>query len=588
MDRDFGETLAVRNPVALLEASPIFSGLDRATLVAIGAALDWIALPGGAPLFEAGEPSDALYLVLSGCLGAYAGDPPQLLARIPAGETVGEMGVLSGRPRSATVRAIRDSDVARLPREAFDRIVATNPAALLRVAQLLVARLEAREPRDVRAMPRTYTLIPHAPGADIDAFASQFAAELGSRGRVELVHADRAADHTSAWFHRVESANDYVVYVADAAPTTWTKLCIRQGDSLLLVAPAADAPGPFALGAAVDRPGEPDARAELVLLHDDRIRQGRAAGWRAQLPGAPHHHVRGRDDIARLARLLTGHAVGIVMSGGGARGFAHIGVVRALREAGVPIDLVGGTSIGAIMGAGVAAGWSTDEMTERFRRTFVSTNPLNDYTLPFVALVAGLKVSRLLRQEFGDIAIEDLELPFYAVSANLTTGHGSVHRQGELWRWLRASVAIPGVMPPVFHGVDVHVDGGAINNLPVDVMRRAHAGAIVGVDVGADTTFSAGQAAPEPPSLWNLPGWIRHQRRRPGILRILWRAGMVNSDAATAAGRQQTDLLLHPPLAHIDLLDWKSFDRAIEAGYRHANERLGSLDAATLRRLGLR
>jgi NTE family protein len=586
MEVENGETLALRNPVALLASLPLFSDIDRETLAAIGAGLDWIALPGGAVLFEAGEASDALYIVFSGSLGAYGGDPPRLIARIPAGETVGEMGLLSGHPRSATVRAIRDSDVARLPRETFDRLIATHPTALLRIAQLLVGRLEAQERRDLRAVPRTYTLVPHAADANVDGLAEALAAELRRRGRVEVVRAGRAADHTSAWFHRIESANDYVVYVGDPEPTTWTKLCVRQGDALLLVTRAATDAGPFPLGAGV-LPREVMARAELVLMHAGRIEAGRAADWCAQLPDVPHHHIRDIDDVARLARLLTGHSVGIVLSGGGARGFAHIGVVRALREAGVPIDLVGGTSIGAIMGAGVAAGWSVDEMIERFRRTFVSTNPLNDYTLPFVSLVAGQKVSRLLRQEFGDVLIEDLVLPFYAVSANLTTGLGSVHRQGALWHWLRASVAIPGVLPPVFHLGNVHVDGGAINNLPVDVMRRANGGVIVGVDVGADAAFSTDHADRQVPSAWNLPAWIRHQRRRPGILRILWRSGMINSDAATAAGRQQTDLLLHPSLAHIDLLNWKAFDAAIEAGYRHANERLASLDAGMRGRLGL-
>jgi NTE family protein len=585
MEGEFGETLALRNPVALLESSPIFSGLDRATLVAIGAALDWIAVPGGATLFEAGESSDALYLVISGCLGAYSGGT--LVARIPAGETVGEMGVISGRSRSATVRAIRDSDVARLPRDVFERTVASNPVALLRLAQLLVGRLDARERHDLRVMSRTYTLIPRGSGADIDEFAAGFASALAEHGSVELVRSEHGAEHTSAWFHRVESANRFVVYVGDPAPTTWTKLCLRQADSVLLVARAAAHPGPFALGTGTGTPHELAARAELVLLHDGHIEWGSGARWRTQLPGAPHHHVRGQDDIARLARILTGHSVGLVMSGGGARGFAHIGVVKAFREAGVPIDLIGGTSIGAIMGAGVAAGWSTDEMIERFRRTFVSTNPLNDYTLPFVSLVAGQKVSRLLRQEFGDISIEDLVLPFYAVSANLTTGHGSVHRQGELWRWLRASVAIPGVLPPVFHRGDVHVDGGAINNLPVDIMRLSNTGVIVGIDVGADETFTTDAAEHDVPSLWNLPAWVQHQRRRPGILRILWRAGMINSDAATAAGRRHADLVLHPPLAHIDLLAWKSFDEAIEIGYRHAHEQLAQLDPATRARLGL-
>jgi NTE family protein len=264
----------------------------------------------------------------------------------------------------------------------------------------------------------------------------------------------------------------------------------------------------------------------------------------------------------------------VVLSGGGARGFAHIGVVRALREAGIPVDLVGGTSMGAIMGAGVAFGWDHAEMIERFRRAFVQTNPLSDFTLPLVSLVSGRKVGRLLRHEFGEVPIEDLPLPFFCVSSNLTSGRLAVHQHGSLWRWLRASLAIPGVLPPVFHGGEVFVDGGAMNNLPVDVMRELGRGPVVGVDVGSDRTFGAELDSVEMPPLWQWTSWLRGRKRRPNILQILWRAGMVNSAAATAGQRGQTDLLLQPPLAEIDLLDWKSFERAIDIGYRHACERL--------------
>jgi len=589
MDGDPGETLVLRgDPLALLESSPIFRGLDPPTLSAIAAELEWLSLPGGATLFEAGEPSDAMYIVIAGCLGAYVGgEAPRLLGRIPAGETVGEMGLVSGHNRSATVRALRDTDLVRLPRESFDRVILMHPAAMLRVAQLLVGRLESNERRAPGPAARTYTVLPQSIEVDVGSFASELVAALGRHGRAELVWSVRGADHTSAWFHHIESSNDYVVYVADPSPSSWSKLCVRQADALLLVAraDAAAAPWPVAPGDAGK--GTITARAELVLLHEQSIVAGAAARWCAQYPGAAHHHVRGGTDVERLARLLTGKAVGLVLSGGGARGFAHIGVVRALREAGVTIDLVGGTSMGAIMGAGVAAGWTIDEMVERFHRTFVATNPLSDYTLPIVSLVAGRKVSRLLRQEFGDIMIEDLPLPFYAVSANLTTGVGSVHRHGELWRWLRASVAIPGVLPPVFHRGEVHVDGGAINNMPVDVMRALHPGIVIGVDVGSDSTFSSDIQDVDLPPLWKLLGWFRRHKERPTILQILLRAGMVNSEAARAAGRRLTDLLLQPPLADVDLLNRRAFDRAIEAGYRHARERLAALDAAARAHLGL-
>src|SRR6185369_16563668 len=123
--------------------------------------------------------------------------------------------------------------------------------------------------------------------------------------------------------------------------------------------------------------------------------------WMAYAPGAQLHHVRHASDVERVARLLTGRSIGLVLSGGGARGFAHIGVVRALREAGMRIDSVGGTSIGAIIGAGVAADWSDEEMLEKYRIAFVAGRPLKDYTFPFVSLVSGRRVAHLLREAFG-------------------------------------------------------------------------------------------------------------------------------------------------------------------------------------------
>ncbi|SRR5579871_385277 len=587
MEGDLSETQVLRDPLALLGALPLFRGLDRETLSSIAAELEWLSLPGGATLFEAGEQPDAMYIVIAGCLAAYTGgEHPRLLSRVPAGETVGEMGLLSGHPRTATVRALRDSDLARLPRGSFDQVIVRHPTAMLRIAQLVVERFESADRPARSGGPRTYALLPQSIEVDAGGFATELVTALSEYGRTELVWSVRGADHSSAWFHRFESANDFVVYVADAEPTPWTKLCMRQADALLLLARAEAAAQPWPVMPEAGRGTA--ARVELVLLGEGRVVPGAAARWRALVPGVDHHHVNSSADVERVARLLTGRAIGLVLSGGGARGFAHIGVVRALREAGLPIDVIGGTSMGAIMGAGVAAGWTDAELVERFHRTFVATNPLSDYTLPIVSLVAGRKVSGLLRQEFGEVAIEDLPLPFYAISANLTTGRCSVHREGPLWRWLRASVAIPGVLPPVFHHGEVHVDGGIINNLPVDVMRAANVGVVIGVDVGSDATFASDIQDIDLPPLWKLLGWFRRHKQRPTILQILSRAGMINSDAASLAARRLTDLLLQPPLATVDLLHWKAFARAIETGYRHARQRLDGLDAAARVRLGLR
>jgi NTE family protein len=570
-----------RSALGMLASLPLFRDLDVALLSDIANEIEWFSLPGGSTLFKAGDEPDALYFVISGCLGAYmrsAEGHSHLVGRILAGETVGEMALISGKPRTATVVALRDTEIGRFSKAAFESLMLAHPQGLLRIAKLTVARLESSQAqvRAQRAMPKTFTLIPQNIDVDIGAFATELVEALNHIAPSELVWSVRGAEHTSHWFHNVESANDFVVYVADPTPTAWSKLCLRQADSLLLVARASDAAGDWPVLAALPEARLALQRAELVLMHEDDFVAGAAKRWLAQKPGLNHHHVRNAADIARVSRLLTGHGVGLVLSGGGARGFAHLGVIRALAESGIPVDVVGGTSIGAIMAAGVAAGWEPADMRERFKRTFVDTNPLNDYTLPLVSLVSGRKVGRLLRQEFGAIDIEDLPLPYFCVSSNLTSGRSSIHRSGELWRWLRASVAIPGVLPPVFNKGEVLVDGGAINNLPVDVMRDLGRGPIVGVDVGADQAFNTDMDESEVPPFWKIVQWFRGKKRRVNILQILWRAGMINTSANTQAHRDMTDLLLQPPLEQIDMLNWKAFDRAIDAGYRYALDRLAS------------
>ena len=402
-------------------------------------------------------------------------------------------------------------------------------------------------------------------------------AALDRYGECALIDAETARGRTSTWFSALESRVRYVLYLGDIADDDWRELCVRQADCLLLLAHASEPASPWPEAACLDAESALHRPRHLLLQHrDGEIERGAALRWLQQVPGVRHHHVRNNNDVERVARLLIGRSIGLVLSGGGARGFAHIGVVRALREAGMRIDFVGGTSIGAIIGAGVAADWSDEEMLDNYRRSFVAGRPLSDYTFPFVSLVTGRRVSRLLREEFGSRDITDLALPFFCVTANLTAGRAETHREGPLWFWLRASCAIPGVLPPVFHRREVYVDGAVMNNLPVDVMREQGVGEIVAVDIGADDVLHAEVEEYALPPWWTL-AWQKlcRSNKRPGILSILLRSGMVNAEAASIERRAQTSLLLTPPLQDIELLDWYAYERAIEIGYRHAQDMLG-------------
>ena len=565
----------------LLRQLALFKHLDDAELAELAAELEWFAMPGGATLFDYGDPSDALYVLQSGSLGAFKPDQDGkffLDGVVAAGETVGELGLMIDAPRSATVRALRDSELLRLSQSGFKTLIGRHPEAMLEAARISVRRLLERRTSMQASAPRTFALLPHDDGVDATGLATKLREALSRYGECALIDAKTAVGQTSGWFSALEARVRFVIYLGVAENNDWRELCIRQADCLLFVADAHETPSPWQEGAALDPERVMHRPRHLLLLHrDGTILLGSAAQWLLQhTKGVQHHHVRDTRDIERVARLLIGRSVGLVLSGGGARGFAHIGVVRALREAGMLIDRVGGTSIGAIIGAGVAADWSHEEMFDNYRRSFVTGKPLRDYTFPFVSLVTGRRVSRLLHEEFGERDIADLALPYFCVTANLTAGRAETHRTGPLWFWLRATCAIPGVLPPVFHRGEVFVDGAVINNLPVDVMRDEGVGEVVAVDISADDVLHASVEEYALPSWWRL-GWQRMTQPglRPGILSILLRSGMVNAEAASAERHALTSLLLQPPLADIELLDWNAYERAIDAGYRHAQAVLG-------------
>jgi len=390
-------------------------------------------------------------------------------------------------------------------------------------------------------------------------------------------------DGDPEWFARCELDHPFVLYRADPALTPWTELCLRQADCLVVVRNADnDLPTrlPFEIEAA--QPGAIfHRRRELVLLHEGHDpRPGSTAPLLAGGLYGQHHHVRLdlQSDFDRLARLITGHAVGVVLAGGGARAFTHVGAIKALRESGVPIDQAAGTSMGAIIAAGVAARWSDEELAERFHRAFVQSNPLRDYTFPIVSLFRGRQVTRLLRTAFGEKDIEDLIMPFFCVTANLTSSSADIHQTGRLWRWLRGSVAIPGVLPPFNEAGEVHVDGGVINNFPVRVMRRLGRGATIGVDIDTGGALSAGESVEDAWSAWEFFRRLVWHRREtlpiPSIVRILLRSALISSTARAQRDRAACDLLIVPPVDHFDLLDWTSFHAAIEIGYRSTMEAL--------------
>ncbi len=538
----------------------------------------WFALTGGETLFVEGDPSDTLYLLRSGRLGVFrreANDqPPQFVGVIRPGEPVGEMAMLAGSTHTADVVALRDSEILALPRDAFFEAARTEPDLMVELSRLMIQR--ARDRRSGGGEPSVFGFLSARP-RPIRAFVERIAAAIEADGFTCQVIDHSALTSATEWFSRVEDAHDFVLYVAEMDEPVWAALCARQVDRLFVIGQCLLAPPnrPMPHAGVLDA----QRRTDLILLRDARMaRPANTAVWLDSIqPGRWFQAVEGdQADAARMARVVTGSAVGVVMSGGGARAYSHIGALRALTEAGVPIDFVGGASMGAVVAAGPALGWTQEQLEDRIRTSFVDSDPLSDITFPMLAMTRAKKVERLLEAAYGDIDMADLVRPFFAVSTNLTAGRIEVHRRGLMRRAMRASIAIPGLLPPIVIDGQVLVDGAVLSNLPTEVMRQMTSGPVIGIDMSQARGVDP-EMIEHPPSIWRLiatGAW----RRGPPIVSIMMRAATLTTDAEIERSRTVTDMLVQPTPDGVDIRDWKGFVPAVDAGYRAMKAELEKLD----------
>ena len=549
-------------------------------------------VPGGAWLFHRGDPADAIFLIARGRLQVWGesgeGGEARLLGELGSGESVGEVALLTGGVRTASVRAIRDSLLLGLDRAAFHRLAASHTALVLNLTAQVAERLRDRTapaPSVARGLENLAVLPVHR-GVRIDAFAGALATALERHDSVLHLDASWAGQREESALAEAlqeqEARHRFIVLEAESRPSPWSELCRRHADVLVFVADASEPPGASPWPDADET--RASARRMLVLLHPGSEISG-TAGWLARLRAEQVHHVRADSaerDLARLARVLAGEALGLVLGGGAARGFAHIGVIRALEEAGIAIDWLGGTSIGAVFAATRALDWSPDRIEAIAREAFVEENPLGDFTLPLVALLRGGRLRRLLLRHF-DVDLEDLPIPYFCVSSHLDRGELLVHERGSLWRALRASVALPGVLPPAVVDGQLAIDGGILNNFPVDVMRAHPVGTVIGVDLTARREHRVDYE--------EVPGAFALLRNRlvpfgarksaPNILSLMMKSSLAASAAHTRAMHRYADLVLRPPVEGFGLLDVRAFDRIVEVGYEHARERLAAWKPST-------
>jgi NTE family protein len=581
----------VSDAQAVLERVAAFDGLSPEALADFGVRAQRHHLRSGQTLFAAGDPSSDAFIVVSGRLRVQIDE--KIVGYVGRGEPVGEMGAVTGQPHSATVAAVRDTIVLAFSSEDLLAFLERHPSSLVALTRLMVARLREHGRTRIQTATEvhgTFAVIPASPQVPVMALAEALVKRLGGWPEARLIttaHVDAAlgpdaaqaplsegaaGDRLHAWLGELETRHRYVVFASDSDRDTWALRCLHSADRVLALVEASQPPAAVPV---VDElhAGGSLAPVELVLLRPEGDPSPHTVAWRDAIGARSHYFVHPWDegDLEALSRQVTGRGVGLVLGGGGARGFAHIGLIRALRELQIPVDVVGGTSMGAFLSALAATGLDSVEITRVARDTFVRGNFLNDYAIPRFAILKGRKFAARLQEIFGDAQIEDLRKPFFCVSTNLTTGAPMVHDRGPLYAWVGTSMAIPGIGPPVAWQGDLLCDGGVVDNLPTDIMQSFERGSIIASNVSTEGDISApglGFDAPDPEALahWTAAG------AAPRMSAILMRTATLTGAAATASAREFADVYLEMPCDGVGLFEWKRLEELARRGYEYALE----------------
>ncbi|WP_224813796.1 patatin-like phospholipase family protein [Hasllibacter sp. MH4015] len=548
----------------------------------------------GDTLISADTPAEAMYLVETGRFRVERDGVD--LAEIGAGSVIGEIAFLTGSNRTADVVAARDSIVYRIDHAAYDLLckeVEGLPQAMAAELADRLAKTSARvRPDPGRPPARTFCILPAAGAPLPERFVPDLAEAIRAHHSVALVteaafrdalgdRADPTSPEAIAWLNNQERNAQIVLFVASPEATDWSRAALKQADQAIFVGQAINYQDPselesFALSIL------PESQRRLVLLHPHRMQRAAGTGrWLDTRPVFLHHHVAltgGDGDISRLGRFLSGRAIGMVLSGGGAFGVAHVGVYRAMQDLGWPLDIVGGTSVGSAMGGAIALGVPAEEIGPRVEQIFVRSGAMRRVTVPKFAFLDHKVLDAALIEHFGTDPIEDLWLPFYAVAADLSNMEMVVIRRGPLWEAIRASSAIPGVLPPFFTSEGrMLVDGGCIDNMPFRTMHGLKSGPNIVVNVQKATNKTVHV------DYNSLPGRAELVRqtvmpfgkrgpRVPGVISTVMRSLLVGQ-SDMLADLDPNDLMIRPPgLKGAGFLAWNQHKLFHEMAYKHAQE----------------
>jgi len=600
-------TVNKRNQVLSDFISSYFKISDKTSLSDILSATAYTEVKGGEYLMRRGEDGESMFLLISGRLVALVPDnvgKSIIVGEISRGESVGEMALIHDESkRTADIYAIRDSVLAEIHKSDFEVLIRKYPEFLLHISRLVVDRLKNQ--LSFQKRPNNFVVFSLFKADDsevVNETIELFISTLENFGIAKVIDADfiektlqkgisdsqqEVDQHRiSVLLNEMETKHDYLLLISNIESDNWSRLCLRHSDYSLVVVDTTLGNHKRPIEQVFDDyTPENGWNVKMMLVHSaDCKLPDRTLAWYKDRKINGHHHVRAKNkkDVSRIVRIVCGRSNGLVLSGGGAKGMAHVGVFKALEEHNIQVDYVCGTSIGSIMAALIAMDMTATEVSNMSEQVFMNNpTPVRDFNLfPFYGLLSGKKIDKLLREVFSDIQIEDLWIPYFCVSSDLTSAKMRLHEIGPLWKSIRASISLPGVFPPVIYENHVLVDGVVFNNIPVDIITKKGVGNVIGVNLDTDEIKKVNVS--ELPS--TLERWSSKLLRKgkyenlPNMMETIAKSTFAMSENQSRDHFNKIDLFFSPPVYHFGLMDWKSFHEISEIGYKHALELLSTRD----------
>ncbi|KAK7165924.1 hypothetical protein R3I93_005872 [Phoxinus phoxinus] len=566
----------------------------------------------------------------------------ELVGEYGRGDLIGVVEALTRQPRATTVHAVRDTELVKLPEGTLNNIKRRYPQVVTRLIHLLGQKIlgNLQQPRgpfsstalglpSMASSPdvtnpasnlSTVAVLPVCDDVPINAFNLELSHALSAIGPTLLLTSEIIRERLggsaldsiheyrlSGWLAQQEDINRIVLYQTDSGMTPWTQRCIRQADCILIVGLGDQEPAPGELEQMLENTAV-RALKQLVLLHrEDGPGPSRTVEWlnmRSWCSGHLHLKCPRRifsrrspsklrevyekvfektadrhSDFSRLARVLTGNSIALVLGGGGARGCSHVGVIKAMEDTGIPIDIVGGTSIGSFIGALYAEERNAVRVKQRAREWSKAMNSVFktvlDLTYPITSMFSGSAFNTSISKVFEDKQIEDLWLPYFNVTTDITASAMRVHKDGSLWRYVRASMTLSGYLPPLCDPKDGNLlmDGGYINNLPADIARNMGTKTVIAIDVGSqDETDLCNYGD-------SLSGWwLLWKRINPWAEKVkVPDMAEIQSRLAYVSCVRQLELVkksayceyIRPPIDRFKTMDFGKFDEIYDVGYQH-------------------